>query len=190
MPEDNTHKMLVVSGLVAIVAGLVAIFVPAVASVGTAIFIGVILLVTSLALGIGALAAEGLGRKLLRGMVAVITFAAGLYLLVSPLEGAFTLTVMLVIWFVAVGFIRLATGIAELGEPGAGYTIFAGAVSLLLGILIGSELPSSADWAIGLLVGIDFLFYGALALASAWLPRDALAPEPAPMDRPGGEPDR
>jgi uncharacterized membrane protein HdeD (DUF308 family) len=35
-----------------------------------------------------------------------------------------------------------------------------GAVSLLLGILIWADLPSSASWAIGLLVGIDLLIAG------------------------------
>lgn len=165
--------MFVMSGLLAIAAGIGSILVPAVASVTTSILIGIVLLVTSVAIGIGALAVDGLGRKLLRGLVAVLTFAAGLYLLVAPLDGAFTLTVMLVIWFVAVGITRIATGLAELGVPGAGYTILAGGVSLVLGILIGSELPSSADWAIGLLVGIDFLIYGALALGRAWLPGES-----------------
>jgi uncharacterized membrane protein HdeD (DUF308 family) len=42
-----------------------------------------------------------------------------------------------------------------------------GVVTLLLGILIGANLPESSDWAIGLLVGIDFLFYGFAALAAA-----------------------
>jgi len=97
----------------------------------------------------------------------------GIYLLASPLEGTFTLTVMLVIWFVAVGLARIATGIVRLGQPEAGYTILAGAVSLLLGLLIAVELPSSADWAIGLLVGIDFLVYGVLTLGRAWVPADA-----------------
>jgi uncharacterized membrane protein HdeD (DUF308 family) len=89
---------------------------------------------------------------------------AGLYLLVSPLEGTFTLTVMLVIWFVGVGIARVAAGVVQLGIPGAGYTIAAGAASLLLGLLIARELPSAADWAIGMLVGIDFLVYGVLCL--------------------------
>jgi uncharacterized membrane protein HdeD (DUF308 family) len=159
---------LVVGGVLAIAAGIVAIVVPAVASVGTAIFIGWILLVASFGVAVAAFSAEGLGSKLLRILVAVATFAAGLYLLVSPLDGTFTLTVMLVIWFVGVGLLRMATGIAELGTPGAGYTIVAGAVSLVLGLLIARELPSAADWAIGLLVGIDFLVYGVLCLGQAF----------------------
>jgi uncharacterized membrane protein HdeD (DUF308 family) len=165
----DTRKALVTSGVIALIMGAVAILVPALASVGTAVFIGIMLLLLSFPLAIGAIAVQGLGRKLLRGLIALVTFAMGLYLLVSPLEGAFTLTVMLVIWFVAVGLIRMATGISELGQPGAGLTILSGAVSVLLGVLVGRELPDSADWAIGLLVGIDFLIYGLLALLGARL---------------------
>jgi uncharacterized membrane protein HdeD (DUF308 family) len=34
--------------------------------------------------------------------------------------------------------------------------------------LIARELPSAADWAIGLLVGIDLIIYGSLCLARAF----------------------
>jgi uncharacterized membrane protein HdeD (DUF308 family) len=162
------RPVLVAAGVLAIVVGIVAALVPAVASVGTAIFIGVVLLLASAAIALDAFSADGLGHKLLRALVALITFAAGLYLLVSPLEGTFTLTVMLVLWFLGVGIARLATGIAELGTPEAGYTIAAGAASLVLGVLIARRLPSAADWAIGLLVGIDFIVYGVLCLGRAF----------------------
>jgi uncharacterized membrane protein HdeD (DUF308 family) len=51
--------------------------------------------------------------------------------------------------------------------------VLAGALELGLGLLIAERLPDSADWAIGLLVGIDLLFTGAalLALARALKPR-------------------
>jgi uncharacterized membrane protein HdeD (DUF308 family) len=159
---------LIVTGILAIGAGLVAVVVPAVASVGTAVFIGWILLLAGIAMFVGAFGAEGLRAKLLSGLVALITFAAGLYLLVSPLDGTFTLTVMLVLWFVGVGIARIAGGIVSLGSEGAGYTIAAGVASLALGVLIARRLPSAADWAIGLLVGIDFIVYGLLALGRAF----------------------
>jgi uncharacterized membrane protein HdeD (DUF308 family) len=161
------RNTLALGGGAAIVAGLVAALVPAAASVATALFIGWVLFAASVAIALDVIAVEGLGRKLLRALVAVMTFASGLYLLVSPLEGTFTLTVMLVLWFVGVGVAWMATGIAEVGAPGAGYTIAAGAGSLLLGVLIARELPSAADWAIGLLVGIDLIVYGVLCLGRA-----------------------
>jgi uncharacterized membrane protein HdeD (DUF308 family) len=168
--EDRRRRrpVLIGTGVVAILAGLVAVVVPELASVGTAVFIGWILLLAGIALVVGAFAAHGLGAKLLGGLVGLLTVAAGLYLLVSPLEGTFTLTVMLVLWFVGVGIARIAGGLATLGTPGAGYTIAAGAASLVLGILVARRLPSAADWAIGLLVGIDFIIYGVLALTRAF----------------------
>jgi uncharacterized membrane protein HdeD (DUF308 family) len=98
----------------------------------------------------------------LRMVLALLTFAAGFYLLVAPLDGVFTLTVVLVVWFVATGTARVIVGISERGIPGAGMTILSGIVSLVLGILIAEKLPSSANWAIGLIVGIDLFFAGAV----------------------------
>jgi uncharacterized membrane protein HdeD (DUF308 family) len=155
------------AGVLAIVLGAVAIVVPAVASVGTAIFIGWILVIASGFQVADAFAVGLRGRMVLRLLLAILTFAAGLYLLVAPLAGVFTLTVMLVIWFVATGTARLAIGLAELGVPGAGMTAVSGALKLLLGVLIAEELPSSADWAIGLLVGLDLVFSGASLIALA-----------------------
>jgi hypothetical protein len=93
-------------------------------------------------------------------MIAALSFAAGLYLLVAPLNGAFTLTVVLSMWFLA----RIATGIADHNVPGAGMLALNGVLSLVLGLLIALQLPESATWAIGLLVGIDLLFTGMLLL--------------------------
>ena len=92
---------------------------------------------------------------------------------------------MLVLWFVAVGFTRIVVGIAEHDEDGWGLTALNGAVCLILGMMIARRLPESADWAIGLLVGIDLMLYGTTMVA-AWyaLWHAGAAPrEPAPSPR-------
>ena len=157
-----------IAGVLATVLGIVAIVVPAVASVATAIFIGWILIIAGGLQLADAFAVPDRGRTALRAVLAVLTFAAGLYLLLAPLDGVFTLTVMLVIWFVASGVARIASGIAERGVPGAGMTFLNGLLSLALGLLVALKLPESADWAIGLLVGIDLLFAGTSLI---WLSR-------------------
>lgn len=163
----RNRKWLLISGVLAVIAGAVAIAVPAIASVTVEIFIGWLLVAASGALLVDAFAVRDWRRILLRLLLTVLTFAAGVYLVVAPLEGTFTLTVMLVIWFIALGVARIAAGLADRAAPGSGYTILAGVVSVLLGVLVGAELPSSAAWAIGLLVGVDFLFYGMSAIALA-----------------------
>ena len=104
---------------------------------------------------------------LVRLLLAFGAGAAGLALLLAPLRGTYTLTVLLVLWFAVTGTMRIAAAVAERGTPGAGWMGANGVVTLLLGILIGAKLPESSDWAIGLLVGIDFLFYGFGAIAAA-----------------------
>ena len=41
-----------------------------------------------------------------------------------------------------------------------GWVVFSGIIDLLLAYLIWQGWPSSADWAIGLLVGVNMLFFG------------------------------
>jgi uncharacterized membrane protein HdeD (DUF308 family) len=161
------RKRLMVAGVLLVVLGAVAIIVPAVASVATAIFIGWILVVASAFDLANAMAVDHGGRKALRVILAVLTFIAGIYLLVAPLDGVFTLTVVLVIWFMATGTARLIVGIAERGAPGWGMTVLNGVLSIVLGVLIAEQLPSSADWAIGLVVGVDLLFSGTLLASLA-----------------------
>jgi uncharacterized membrane protein HdeD (DUF308 family) len=158
---------LILGSVATIAAGIVAIVVPAVASVGIAIFTGIVLVAAGGALGLGALAAESRRWKLLVGFAALLTLGAGISLLVSPLEGTFTLTVILAIWLVAVGIAQIATGLAGRGTEGAGYAVLAGGMSLVLGLLIAVKLPSSGDWAIGLLVGIQLVVLGLASLGRA-----------------------
>jgi uncharacterized membrane protein HdeD (DUF308 family) len=166
------RKRLMIAGALMLVLGVVAIIVPAVASVATAIFIGWILVIASAFDFANAVAVEHGGRKALRFVLAVITFIAGIYLLVAPLDGVFTLTVVLVIWFMATGTARVIVGISERGLPGWGMTVLSGAISIVLGVLIAEQLPSSADWAIGLIVGVDLLFSGSLLTSLAYRLRD------------------
>lgn len=162
------RRRLMIAGVLMLVLGAVAIIVPAVASVATAIFIGWILVIASGFELANAMAVEHGARKALRVVLALLTFVAGIYLLVAPLDGVFTLTVVLVIWFMASGTARVIIGIAEHGMPGWGMTVVNGAISIGLGLLIGAQLPSSADWAIGLIVGVDLLFSGSLLTSLAY----------------------
>jgi uncharacterized membrane protein HdeD (DUF308 family) len=156
----KARRRLMVAGGLFLLLGAAAIVVPAVASVATAIFVGWILVVASGIQAADAIAVRHAGRMAVRLLLAVLTFGAGLYLLVAPLRGVFTLTVMLVIWFAATGTARIVFGIAERPLPGWGMTVLNGVLSLVLAVLIAERLPSSADWAIGLIVGIDLVFAG------------------------------
>jgi uncharacterized membrane protein HdeD (DUF308 family) len=172
----RTRRWLTITGVLSLLGGVVAIVLPNVASVATAIFIGWLLVFASALYVVDAFSTREGKRIALRLLMAVLTFAAGLYLLVAPLDGTFTLTVMLVIWFVAIGVARIVIGISDRGTPGAGLLVLSGLLSLALGLLIALELPSSAVWAIGLIVGVDLAIWGAQMIAVAQSLRPATAP--------------
>jgi uncharacterized membrane protein HdeD (DUF308 family) len=161
------RHLLTIAGVLLMIVGAVAIIVPAVASVATAIFIGWVLIAGGVFMIADAVAVREGEWMAIRLLLALLALAAGLYLVLAPLSGVYTLTVMLVIWFVAVGIARVVVGIAEHGLPGAGMTVASGVLALVLGILIAEQLPSSADWAIGLIVGVDLLFSGTILVLIA-----------------------
>ena len=84
----------------------------------------------------------------------------GVWLIVEPHNGTLTLTLVLGIYFLFMGLTRITVAFVGRGQPNAGLVGLSGVCGLLIGILVLAKFPSSADWAIGLLVGIDLIFAG------------------------------
>jgi uncharacterized membrane protein HdeD (DUF308 family) len=159
------RRWLIAAGVLALITGIVAIAVPVLASVATAILIGWVLVVA----GVAMTARVVSHRSLLRGLEAVVTLIAGLYLLVFPLSGTVTLTFVLAVWFFASGVLKLTHAFSRGSGAESWAAGLAGVLSIILGFLVAAGLPSSAAWALGLVVGIDLLFWGVRALTAAWL---------------------
>ncbi|MGC1165161.1 MAG: HdeD family acid-resistance protein [Solirubrobacterales bacterium] len=156
----RSWKALMAVGVLAILIGCIAILVPAVASVGTAIFIGWILLIAGAFLVAAAFSAHSIGTVVLRLIWAVLTVIVGVWLIVEPHNGTLTLTLVLGIYFLFMGLTRTVIAFMARGQQNAGLVGLSGVCGLVIGILVLVEFPSSADWAIGLLVGIDLIFAG------------------------------
>ena len=168
----RSWKALLAVGVLAIFVGCIAILVPAVASVGTAIFVGWVLMIVGAFLVAGALTAHTIGTVALRLLWALLTLLVGLWLVVEPDNGTLTLTLVLGIYFLFMGLTRIAVAFVARGQQGAGLAGLSGFASLLIGILILVKFPSSADWAIGLLVGIDLIIAGWTLLGIALVGKD------------------
>jgi uncharacterized membrane protein HdeD (DUF308 family) len=147
-------------GVLMILLGAFAVLIPNIASWGMTVLIGWILVIGAAFLFAWSFTAPGALNVIARIAWSILTLAAGLFLLINPDKGAKALTLILIIYFLAAGVVRLAAAFAQRGIPGAGWLGLNGALSLIIGLIFLADWPSSADWAIGLLVGIDLIFSG------------------------------
>jgi uncharacterized membrane protein HdeD (DUF308 family) len=154
-------KLLLALGLLSVIGGAFAIVFPLIASISAAILVGWALLFGAVAQGMAASRAPTRGETAKHGLLALLYAAAGLYLLLFPVSGTITLTIVLVAFFFAGGVVQLIAAAQGSGVvPGMGWMAASGIISLILGALIWADLPSSATWAIGLLVAIELLLGG------------------------------
>jgi uncharacterized membrane protein HdeD (DUF308 family) len=171
-------RLFLTEGILLMVLGVLAIVVPNVATLAAAVFIGWLLLFSGVVGLIATLrmrSAPGFGWSLLS---AVIGIAAGVVLLLWPLSGALSLTLVLTAFLTVEGVASILYALEHKRELSGrwGMMLFSGLVDLILAGMIFAGFPATAAWAIGLLVGINLVFGGSAVIAMALHARGAAAP--------------
>ena len=161
--------LFLVEGVVLLVLGATAIALPLLATLALTILIGWLFLVSGV---VGLFTtfwmrpAPGFWWSL---MSAVLGIVVGALLLAAPSSGAISLTLVLVVFFVIEGVASIMFALDHKRELSGrwGWMLMSGIVDLLLAALILGGLPSTAAWAIGLIVGINLIFGGSALIAMA-----------------------
>ncbi|HKO72593.1 MAG TPA: HdeD family acid-resistance protein [Bradyrhizobium sp.] len=162
-------KAFLIEGILLVVLGLAAMIVPPLASLAVTIFLGWMFLISGivgLALTFWTRQMPGFWWSLISAALAIF---AGIVLLARPLQGVLTLTIVVGAYFLAEGVATIMYALEhrrELSERWS-WMLFSGLLDILIAALIITGLPGSADWAIGLLVGINLLFGGASLIGVA-----------------------
>jgi uncharacterized membrane protein HdeD (DUF308 family) len=159
----RARRWLLLGGGLAIIAGSISIAVPLIASVTISILVGWVLVFGAILMTTHAVS----DRSPLRILQGLLTLVVGLYIVLAPLSGTVSLTFVLAVWFFASGVMNLLHAWQWRDARGTWITALGGGLSITLGVLIAVGLPSSAAWAIGLLVGIELLFWGMRAVLAA-----------------------
>ena len=162
-------KAFLFEGILLAVLGLAAMILPPLASLAVTIFLGWMFLISGvagLALTFWARGMPGFWWSLVS---AVLAIAAGIILLAKPVQGTLTLTIVVGAYFLAEGVATIMYALEhrrELSERWS-WLLFAGVLDILIAAMIITGLPGSAEWAVGLLVGINLLFGGASLIGMA-----------------------
>jgi uncharacterized membrane protein HdeD (DUF308 family) len=162
-------KAFLIEGILLVVLGLAAIIAPMIASFAFTIFFGWMFLISGivgLAMTFWARQMPGFWWSLFSAALAVF---AGLILLTRPVQGVLTLTIVIGAYFLAEGVATIMYALEhrrELSERWS-WMLFSGVLDILISAMIITGLPGSAEWAIGLLVGINLVFGGAALIGVA-----------------------
>ena len=161
--------LFLIEGIVLVVLGILAILVPPLATITFTLFLGWLFLISGI-MGLittfWARHSPGFWWSLLS---AVLAIAAGIVLLVEPLRGAVTLTLLLIVFFIIEGVLSIMYAFEHKKDLSGrwGWMLVSGIIDLILAAIILIGLPGTAAWALGLLVGINMLFGGSALIAMA-----------------------
>ncbi len=168
-------KAFLFEGILLAILGIAAMIVPPLASLAITIFLGWMFLIS----GIGGLIMTfwarnmpGFWWSLFSAALAVL---AGGVLLARPVQGVLTLTIVVGAYFLAEGVTTIMYALEHRKELSGRWSwlLVAGLMDILIAFFIISGLPGSAEWALGLLVGINMLFGGATLIGMALAARNS-----------------
>lgn len=170
-----------IEGIVLVVLGVLAILIPPIASVAVTILFGWLLLISG---GVGlvttfmARQAPGFWWSLVSAVLGIV---AGVILLIWPISGTYSLTLLLIAFFLIEGIASIMYAIEHSRQLSGrwGWMLASGIIDVILAIIVFVGLPWSAFWALGLLLGINLVFGGFALIGMALHARSAAAPPAA-----------
>ncbi|OKO88091.1 hypothetical protein AC629_11140 [Bradyrhizobium sp. NAS80.1] len=162
-------KAFLFEGILLAVLGVAALILPPLASLAITIFLGWMFLIS----GIGGLivtywarSMPGFWWSLISAALAVL---AGMLLLARPMQAVLTLTIVLGAYFLAEGVATIMYALEHRRELSSRWSwlLISGLLDIAISFMVITGLPSSAEWAIGILVGINLLFGGSTLIGMA-----------------------
>lgn len=168
----------VLLGVVLIILGFIALGSLGIATLATALVIGVLLLVGGIAELIGAVWSWRWSGFFLHLLSGVLSIVVGLLFLRAPLDAVIALTLLLACLLMVSGIFKIVAALAHRFSAW-GWPLLSGVIDLILGLMIWMQWPGSGLWVIGMFVGISLVFRGVnwigLGLALRSLPRPSMA---------------
>jgi uncharacterized membrane protein HdeD (DUF308 family) len=167
-------RLFLFQGTIMIVLGVIAVCAPVAATIAVDIYVGWLLLVSGLIGFIAIVSTHHVHAFLWSLITAALSVVIGILLILKPIEGAVSLTVVLTAFFIAEGVFQAAVAIAARHAMSGAWVwmLVSGVADLALAAIIILGWPGTAFWALGLLVGINLLTSGFAVVMAALGGRD------------------
>jgi uncharacterized membrane protein HdeD (DUF308 family) len=155
-------------GVISILVGLAAIFMPGATLLAVAILFGAQLVVAGVFQFFRAFSVPdeaGWARALL-AILAILCFIVGIYLLAHPLLTVLVLAFILGLFWLVSGFMELFFGFGHPAMPARGWTVASGILSVIAGAIV-IFFPAISLAVLTLVLGIWLIIYGVLLVVRA-----------------------
>lgn len=156
-------------GILGVVAGIIVIIEPG-SSLATLAWIAGIFLVVDGVFALAGAVTSSENRGVL-AVVGILGVIAGLYLMRHPISGVVAIALVLGIWLVAHGLVRITDALGRSASDRT-WTVIAGVIELIAGVVIVAS-PRIGVTTLGLFVGLAFLLRGIGEISAAWVLRAA-----------------
>jgi len=146
----------IVWGVLLIVLGMAAVGSPFLAAVAVNVAIAWLIVLAGAVHVILAFRAHGAGSMIWKLLVGIAYVCFGIYLILHPVLAVASLTLLLASLFLIEGVLNIIL----FAKMRSMWLLIDGIITILLGLMIYMQWPSSSGWAIGTLVGISMIFSG------------------------------
>jgi len=147
-------------GVSLICLGMLAVAVPMVAAVAVNVLVAWLIVLAGIVHFVVAFHSREAGSVVWRLLVGLAYVCFGVYLIARPALGVASLTLLLASLFLVEGIFNIVLFFRAPSIVRSSWFLLDGIVTLLLGLMIYMQWPSSSAWAIGTLVGVSLIFSG------------------------------
>lgn len=166
------RSVLYFEAILFIILGIIAIAVPQFFTLGIELLVGALLLAAGIIQFVRLFQSSDAPGFWASFFSAALNLILGGLLLFYPVAGVISLTYLLIFYFLVDGITKLYYSFQVKPRENWGWVLVSGLLSLILAGIIFSGLPGTAVWVIGLLLGINMLFFGvAIASLASSLPK-------------------
>ncbi len=148
------------AGIALIVLGVVAVMFPLVTAIAAKTFLGWVILIGGVVEIFHAFSTKRWSAFFYDLLMGILYVIVGIWLAFFPLTGIFTLTLILAFTFILQGVLQAMMAFHMKPHEGWFWMLIAGLIAVVAGVMIIAGLPSTATWAIGLMVGISMISTG------------------------------
>ncbi len=157
----NNRNLMILEGVLFTILGFIAVAMPGISTLSFELFSGWLLIFGGIFQIYRSFKGWNHSPAVMGSLLTgILYFIFGVLLILFPVAGVISLTALLIIFFIAEGIAKFILGFQLRPTPQWSLFLLNGALALIMAYIIWRGFPGTAYWVLGLLIGINMIFFG------------------------------